>query len=59
MALGRGGSRGLEHEIPDGPLAGSRGVDHDGQVGDDEQVFTAAGAFVAGLGRSCGVAAGN
>jgi hypothetical protein len=35
-----------------------RGGDHDPRVSDDEQVFTAVEAFVAGLGRPYGVAAG-
>jgi hypothetical protein len=48
----RSKSRYLEHEVPDSKLVELRGVDHDPPVGDDEQVFTAVEAFVAGLGRS-------
>jgi hypothetical protein len=35
------------------------GVDRDPRLGDDEQVFTAVEAFVAGFGPPYGVAAGN
>jgi pimeloyl-ACP methyl ester carboxylesterase len=57
--LPAGNSRYLAREIHDTQLVELPGVDHDPWVGDSEQVFTAVEAFLAGIGRPRGAAAGS